>query len=391
MSFACRQGKPLEEESPCARLSRLEIIYREINNMIAGANDNVMAEELRNKLASLAKEIEAVKQRCRDMNLDSEKVDSLYDLEKAYRSKQRAIVEAASDKDILGELAKVEGEKKKLLDDFAQRMSEMDARRNTIIKKLQIKDGKIMLDDLNTKARKVKIDWKERDIEIESLDSGNAITDGNTRAQGDVPLEYSDGALISTKSGKEIIMMPGALLRDIEGLDYVKIDDEVTWLPIMIIFQATQLSPQPDPPGITLPAETKAEKIGDGYYKFLLPDGQTVELRNYNSKTKTGDVSIMGKDGKATSSGMKATFTGAPKPKKSAAAISPSGLKELILKDDGTKPEYLAKVEKNGRISGLIPTAIAHEYRISAETGDVTGTSAPWWSWIAVIDPDPPT
>jgi len=42
----------------------------------------------------------------------------------------------------------------------------------------------------------------------------------------------------------------------------VKIDDEVTWLPITIVFQATQLSPQPDPPGITLPAGTKGEKMG---------------------------------------------------------------------------------------------------------------------------------
>ncbi|MBU3966950.1 MAG: hypothetical protein KKG76_06220 [Euryarchaeota archaeon] len=40
MSFACQQGKPLEEESPCARLSRLELIYRQINDGIAGANDD---------------------------------------------------------------------------------------------------------------------------------------------------------------------------------------------------------------------------------------------------------------------------------------------------------------------------------------------------------------
>jgi len=390
MTFACQQGKPTEEESPCARLSRLEIIYRQINDGIAGANDDIIAAELKNKLAILAKEIETQKQRCRSEKLDSGKVDSLYDLENAYRAKQKAIVEGASDKDMQGELAKVEDEKKKLLEEFAQRTSELDARRNTIIRKMQIKDGNIILDDLKMNARKVKIDWKDMDIEIESLNGGNSITDGSTTAQGDVPLEYSGGALISTNSGKEIKMMPGALIRDIEGTDYVKIDDEITWLPITIVFSATQLSPQPDPPGITLPEGTKGEKIGAGQYKFLLPDGQVVEIMNFDRKTKTGEVSIFGKGGTATASGMTGTITGAPKPKKSEAAISPSGLKELILKDDGTKPEYFAKVDKNGKILWLIPTTISMEYRISAETGDVAGTSAPWWSWIAVIDPEPP-
>jgi len=391
MTFACQQGKPPEEEAPCVRLSRLELIYRQINDGIAGANDDKMVAAMKDKLAMLAKEIEAQKQRCRGEKLDTGKVESLYDLENAYRAKQKAIVEGASDKDMQGDLAKVEDEKKKLLEEFAQRTSELDARRNTIINKLHIKDGKIILDDLNTKARKVKLDWKDREIEIESLDGGNSITDGSTTAQGDVPLEYSDGALISTNSGKEIKMMPGALMRNIEGKDYVKIDDDITWLPITIVFSATQLSPQPDPPGITLPAGTKGEKIGAGHYKFLLPDGQVVEIKNFDIKTKTGDVSIFAKDGTAKASGMKGTLTGSKKPKKSPAAISPSGLKELILNDDGTKPEYLAKVEKNGKILWLIPATISMEYRISAETGDVTGTSAPWWSMIALIDPEPPT
>lgn len=391
MTFACQQGKPLEEESPCVRLSRLELIYRQINDGIAGANDDNMVAALKDKLAMLAKEIEAQKQRCRGEKLDTGKVESLYDLENAYRAKQKAIVEGASDKDMQGDLAKVEDEKKKLLEEFALRTSDLDARKSSLIRKLQIKDGNIILDDLKTKARKVKLDLKDKEIEIGSQDGGSSITDGNTTAQGDVPLEYSDGALISTNSGKEIKMMPGALMRNIEGMDYVKIDDEVTWLPITIVFSATQLSPQPDPPGITLPGGTKGERIGEGHYKFLLPDGQMVELRNYDGKTGTGDVIVTDKDGKTVVPSAKGTITGAIKPKKSPAAISPSGLKELILNDDGTKPEYLAKVEKNGKILWLIPTTISMEYRISAETGDVTGTSAPWWSWIALIDPEPPT
>ncbi|MBU3966949.1 MAG: hypothetical protein KKG76_06215 [Euryarchaeota archaeon] len=52
--------------------------------------------------------------------------------------------------------------------------------RTTIIRKLQIKDGNIILDDLKTKAKKVKVDINEKDIEIESQDDGTAITDGDT-------------------------------------------------------------------------------------------------------------------------------------------------------------------------------------------------------------------
>ena len=31
--------------------------------------------------------------------------------------------------------------------------------------------------------------------------------------------------------------------------DYVKIDDDITWLPVTLLFTPTELSPQPDPPG----------------------------------------------------------------------------------------------------------------------------------------------
>jgi len=390
MSFACQQGKPLEE-SPCARLSNLELISREINDRIAGAKDDKTTAELKDKLASLVKEIESLKQRCRGEKLDSEKVNTLYELEEAYRAKQKTIIEGASDKDMQGELARVDDEKKKLLEELSQRLSELDARQSTIIRKIQIKDGNIILDDLKTKARRVKLDINDKEIGIESQEGGSSIIDGSTTAKGDVPLEYSEGALVSTKSGKEIKMMPGALMRDIEGMDYVKIDDEVTWLPISIVFQATQLSPQPDPPGVTLPAGTKTKKIGAGNYKFLLSDGQVVELKNYDMKIKTGDVSVFGKDGAAKATGMKGTLNCAPKPKKSIAAISPSLLSQLLLRDDGMKPEYFATVDRKGKLLWIIPTTITTEYRISAESGEVEGTSAPWWSIIAIIEPDPPS
>jgi len=91
MSFACQQGKPLEE-SPCARLSRLEIIYKEMKDKLAGITVDKSSPKLMESLASVGKDIESLKQRCRGEKLDSEKVDTLYDLEKAYRAKQKAIV-----------------------------------------------------------------------------------------------------------------------------------------------------------------------------------------------------------------------------------------------------------------------------------------------------------
>jgi hypothetical protein len=86
--------------------------------------------------------------------------------------------------------------------------------------------------------------------------------------------------------------------------DYVMIDDEPTWLPATIQFKAestgkTELSPQPDPPGmktVKLPKGTKVEKVGQGHFKFLLPNGQTVEIRNYNSTTGIiGDTGVYDK------------------------------------------------------------------------------------------------
>lgn len=143
MNFACQQGKPLEE-SPCARLSRLEIIYKEMNDKLAGTTVDKSSPKLMESVASIANEIESLKQKCRGEKLDSEKVDTLYDIEKAYRAKQKAIVEGTYDANMQGDLAKVEDEKKKLLNEFALRTSDLDARKSTIIRKLQIKDGTVI-------------------------------------------------------------------------------------------------------------------------------------------------------------------------------------------------------------------------------------------------------
>lgn len=63
MNFACQQGKPMEE-SPCARLSKLEMIYKEINDKLQSTQDEKSKLEFNEKLASVVKEINSLKQRC---------------------------------------------------------------------------------------------------------------------------------------------------------------------------------------------------------------------------------------------------------------------------------------------------------------------------------------
>ncbi len=86
---------------------------------------------------------------------------------------------------------------------------------------------------------------------------------------------------------------------------------------------------------------------------------------------------------------MEGSLKSAPKPEKAAGALPPSVIRELKLIDEG-KPEYVADVKKTGKLLGFITTDMDMEYRISAESGDITEITKPWWSVIAVINPDPP-
>ena len=228
MSFACQQGRPIEE-SPCVRLSRLEIIYREIDDKLQGTLDEKYRSDLKEKLASVVREITTLKQKCKAGNLETGEDASLYDIEKAYRAKQKIVVEGTSEQDWQAELAKIEDEKNKLLLEFAQRMQVLDARQTTIIKKLEIKGGDVYLDDIKSKATRIKVEVKKRNIEIEPTASGTAIIDGDIQAQGDIPLEYVGGMLKSGKSGKEIKVMPSELktktFKDTNLVDLELIDD----------------------------------------------------------------------------------------------------------------------------------------------------------------------
>lgn len=273
MNSACQQGETIEE-TPCVRLSKFGTIYREINDKMEATEDDESRIELKEKLAKILEEIAVLKQKCKSENLQGEQVESLYDVEKAYRAKQKIAVEATSGEDLVTELQNIEEAKKKLLEEFAQRMQELDARQTTIIKKLEIKGGSVYLDDIKSMATKIKVEVNDKDIELEPTGSGTAITDGDVHARGDISLEYANGVLKSSKSGKKIKVMPS-------------------------------------------------------------------ELKNKTLKN--------------------------------------ANLTNLGLIDDGT-PEYLVKSETEGKLLGIIQTTVVGEYRISAESGEVTGTDFPWWN-----------
>jgi hypothetical protein len=63
---------------------------------------------------------------------------------------------------------------------------------------------------------------------------------------------------------------------------------------------------------ITIPKETKVGKIGAGHYKFKLPDGSMVEVRNFNAKAGiVGDCGVYNPKGKLIFSGKQVSIKGA--------------------------------------------------------------------------------
>jgi len=68
---------------------------------------------------------------------------------------------------------------------------------------------------------------------------------------------------------------------------------------------------------ITLPKGTKVEKVGPGHFKFKLPDGQAVEVKNFSrsgGKAIIGDCGIYDRTGKLIASGKQGNLKSGPKP-----------------------------------------------------------------------------
>jgi hypothetical protein len=90
--------------------------------------------------------------------------------------------------------------------------------------------------------------------------SGASAIIGDSGILGDCGIYDAKGGLVAT--GKNGVLKsgpnPGKALKDLPPTSYIKIDDEVTWLPAVIEFPSLRifnrsalikLSPQPDPPG----------------------------------------------------------------------------------------------------------------------------------------------
>jgi hypothetical protein len=153
-------------------------------------------------------------------------------------------------------------------------------------------------------------------------DKGKLLMSGNRGSLTGI-IEPDPPSIIRAPKANTCVAVGGELVSlkamvKVPHLDYVMIDDEVTWLPATVQFKSegkgkTELSPQPDPPGmvkVNLPKGTTAAKLGAGHFKFTLPNGQTVEVNSYNPKTGIlGDCGVFEK-GKLMMKGSKGSLTG---------------------------------------------------------------------------------
>ncbi len=96
---------------------------------------------------------------------------------------------------------------------------------------------------------------------VKSAPAGAAAVIGDCGILGDCGIRDAQGKIIATGANGVLRGKP-ATAQEVKGApptDYIKIDDDVTWLPATIQFPSlrvfnrtalAKLSPQPDPPGI---------------------------------------------------------------------------------------------------------------------------------------------
>lgn len=64
---------------------------------------------------------------------------------------------------------------------------------------------------------------------------------------------------------------------------------------------------------VTLPVGTKAKEVGPGHYRFLLPDGKSLEVRNFNPGTGViGTCGLFTPSGRKLSGGKNGKLVGRP-------------------------------------------------------------------------------
>jgi hypothetical protein len=193
MQFACQQGRATIEESPCSRLTKLEMLYSQ------------------NQDQNVAKEIITLKERCLTQKLSSETAENLVDVEETYKTKIKAVVENTFGQDQVNILKQTEDEKNKLISDVISKAKELDATNISIIKKISIGDNKISLDGIEGNPIPVKIEVKGKEINVSQSNGKVVINEAGIKAEGNVKIEYQDGKLISANSGKEINVLPSEI------------------------------------------------------------------------------------------------------------------------------------------------------------------------------------
>jgi hypothetical protein len=125
------------------------------------------------------------------------KPESMLEIEEIYDTKVKQVKETIAEEELLKELQKVEEEKKRLIEEFAAKMEELELRRVTIIKKLKINKSDVLLDDIKIQAKPVEIDVEGKEVRIEPSPKGLALVEGGIKAEGDVELEYENRTLIA--------------------------------------------------------------------------------------------------------------------------------------------------------------------------------------------------
>jgi hypothetical protein len=92
---------------------------------------------------------------------------------------------------------------------------------------------------------------------------------------------------------------------------------------LLALFGATEVMAAPQT--VTLPKGTSVQKMGAGYFRFMLPDGRRIEVRGLSPATGVimGDTNVYDQSGKLSSSCRGGTLRGAGKLSKERASTLP--------------------------------------------------------------------
>lgn len=109
---------------------------------------------------------------------------------------------------------------------------------------------------------------------------------------------------------------------------------------------------------ITLPKETKVEKLGAGHFKFKLPDGRVVEVKGFSRSGSTaiiGDSGIYDRTGKLILTGKKGVLKSGPKPQEYLKSDVKSSKDFMKIDDDITWLPATITFQVEKKTKGLSP------------------------------------